>query len=228
MIQKWPLMHASRRVTEKPLKETQAEVLVTKEGDNTQGSDLGINCARVLQEVLPQLNNGGVISHLLFQSKGSQLALRKKSKGGLVIARQYFAFLRCGSSLHDSETAAASLLLVARWVAANQKNARANPPAPANVGASAPLHPVDDVTDGKLVDGAHSRPDSKPIAYLRDQEHRVLGRFVAHPLGQVASFPGSLVPIFGVVDIRCNGHGTPFLGPYTLAQETAYAFCPKV
>jgi len=46
MIQKWPLMHASRRVTEKPLKETQAEVLVTKEGDNTQGSDLGINCAR--------------------------------------------------------------------------------------------------------------------------------------------------------------------------------------
>ena len=106
MIQKWPLMHASRRVTEKPLKETQAEVLVTKEGDNTQGSDLGINCPRVLQEVLPQLNNGGVISHRLFQSKGSQLALRKKSKGGLVIARQYFAFLRCGSSLHDSETAA--------------------------------------------------------------------------------------------------------------------------
>ena len=94
MIQKWPLMHASRRVTEKPLKETQAEVLVTKEGDNTQGSDLGINCARVLQEVLPQLNNGGVISHLLFQSKGSQLALRKKSKGGLVIARQRFGFLR--------------------------------------------------------------------------------------------------------------------------------------
>ena len=96
MIQKWPLMHASRRVTEKPLKETQAEVLVTKEGDNTQGSDLGINCARVLQEVLPQLNNGGVISHLLFQSKGSQLALRKKSKGGLVIARQHFVFLRYG------------------------------------------------------------------------------------------------------------------------------------
>ena len=81
----------------------------------------------------------------------------------------------------------ASLLLVARWVAANQKNAPANPPAPANVGASAPLHPVDDVTDGKLVDGAHSRPDSKPIAYLRDQEHRVLGRFVAHPLGQVGA-----------------------------------------
>jgi len=51
----------------------------------------------------------------------------------------------------------ASLLLVARRVAANQKNAPANPPAPANVGASAPLHPVDDVTDGKLVDGAHSR-----------------------------------------------------------------------
>ena len=69
MIQKWPLMHASRRVTEKPLKETQAEVLVTKEGDNTQGSDLGPRCARVIQEVLPQLNNGGVINHNLFRGR---------------------------------------------------------------------------------------------------------------------------------------------------------------
>jgi len=81
------------------------------------------------------------------------------------------------------------------------------------VGTSAPLC-VDDAyrrSDGKLVDGAHSCPDSKPVALLRDAQHRLLGRFVDHPLGQAASFFGSLVPIFGVVDIRCNGHGTrPF------------------
>ena len=85
MIQKWPLMHASRRVTEKPLKETQAEVLVTKEGDNTQGPDLGIRCARVFQEVLPQLNNGGVINHIdrLFPSKDHNLHLGKNRKAVL-------------------------------------------------------------------------------------------------------------------------------------------------
>ena len=70
----------------------------------------------------------------------------------------------------------ASLLLVARRVPANQKNAPANPPAPENVGALAPLHPVDDVTDGELVDGAHSRPDSKPVAHPSDAQHRLLGR----------------------------------------------------
>ena len=72
MIQKWPLMHASRHVTEESLKETQTEVLVAKERGNTQGSDLGLNSARVPQEVLPQLNNGGVINHdgPLFGSKG--------------------------------------------------------------------------------------------------------------------------------------------------------------
>jgi hypothetical protein len=62
-------MHASRRVTEKPLKETQTEVLVAKERDNTKGSDLGFNSARVPQEVLPQLNNGGVINHDLFRGR---------------------------------------------------------------------------------------------------------------------------------------------------------------
>ena len=40
MIQKWPLMHASRLVTEKPLKEPQTKVLVTKEGDNAASADL--------------------------------------------------------------------------------------------------------------------------------------------------------------------------------------------
>jgi hypothetical protein len=33
---------------------------------------------------------------------------------------------------------------------------------------------------------------------LRDAQHRLLGHFVDHPLGQAASFFGSLVPIFGV------------------------------
>ena len=75
------------------------------------------------------------------------------------------------------------------------------------VGASA----VGDATDGKPVDGAHSRLDSKLVALLRDAQHRLLDRFVGLPLRQEASFFGSLLPIFGVVDIRCNGHGTrPF------------------
>src|SRR6516162_820787 len=97
----------------------------------------------------------------------------------------------------------------ARGLAASPANASVNSLTPANgiVGASA----VDNATDGKLVDGAHSRPDSKPVALLRDAQHRLLDRFVGHPLGQEASFFGSLLPIFGVIDIRCNGHGTrPF------------------
>jgi hypothetical protein len=78
-------MHASRLVTEKPLKKTQTEVLVTKEGDDTQGPDLGPRCARVIQEVLPQLNNGGVINHenLLFQSNGHNWHLEKNRKAVL-------------------------------------------------------------------------------------------------------------------------------------------------
>ena len=82
MIQKWPLMHASRLVTEKPLKEPQTKVLVTKEGDNTQSPGLGIGCARVFQEVLPQLNNGGVINHieLLFPSNDPNLQCENYSE----------------------------------------------------------------------------------------------------------------------------------------------------
>ena len=34
------------------------------------------------------------------------------------------------------------------------------------VGASAPLRLVDDAPDEKLVDGAHSRSNSKPVAIL--------------------------------------------------------------
>jgi len=74
----------------------------------------------------------------------------------------------------------------------------------------------------QLFDGGYSRSDSKRVAMLRDAQHRLLSRFVDHPLGQAASFFGSLVPIFGVVETRGNGHGTrPFLGaaPHRLTQE---------
>src|SRR6516162_3041733 len=46
------------------------------------------------------------------------------------------------------------------------------------VGTSAPLHLVDNAPDEKLVDGAHGRFDSEPVAILRDDQHRLLGRFV--------------------------------------------------
>src|SRR6516165_3497672 len=88
-------------------------------------------------------------------------------------------------------------------VAPNSQIASGNPLSPANgiVGASA----VGDATDGKLVDGAHSRLDSKLVALLRDPQHHLLERFVGHPRGQEASFFGPLLPISGVVATRCNG-----------------------
>src|SRR6516164_2706634 len=46
------------------------------------------------------------------------------------------------------------------------------------VGTSAPLHLIDNAPDEKLVDGAHGRFDSEPVAILRDDQHRLLGRFV--------------------------------------------------
>jgi hypothetical protein len=96
----------------------------------------------------------------------------------------------------------------ARDVALSPETAPVNSPAPANgiVGASAVLRLLDDATDRKLVDGAHSRPDSKPVALLRDAQHRLLDSFIGHPLGQAAGFFGSLVPILGVVDVWCCGH----------------------
>jgi hypothetical protein len=79
------------------------------------------------------------------------------------------------------------------------------------VGTSAPLRLVDDASDEKLVDGAHSRSDRKRFAILSDPQHRLLGRLVDHPLSRAASFFGSLVPKFGVIEIWCSGHGTrPF------------------
>ena len=68
-------------------------------------------------------------------------------------------------------------------VALSPANAPVNPLTPTNsmVGASA----VGDATDGTLVDGAHSRSDGKPVALLRDAQHRLLDIVSAgHPLGQ--------------------------------------------
>ena len=99
---------------------------------------------------------------------------------------------------------------MARDVAASTETAPVDSPAPANgtVGASASL---DDASDGKLVEVAHSRSDSKPIAIRSDHEHRLLSLFIAHLLGQGAGFFSSPVPISGMVEIRCSGHGThPF------------------
>ena len=58
------------------------------------------------------------------------------------------------------------------------QTAPVNPLSPANgiVGALAPRRLVDDATEGKLVDGAHGRPNSKAVAHLRDAgSHAVAG-----------------------------------------------------
>jgi hypothetical protein len=69
---------------------------------------------------------------VLFSEARVTTALRKKSKGGLVIARQYFAFLPADRLCMTQKRPLASLLPMARWVAANQKNASVNPLSPAN------------------------------------------------------------------------------------------------
>src|SRR6516225_4668720 len=129
-------------------------------------------------------------------------------------------------------------------------------PTPANstVGASAPLHLVDDAplrprpdffrqklgieqgavldatrTEGKLVDGAHGRPDSKTVAHIRDHEHRLLGRLVDCAFGRTASFSGSLEPKSGVVNEHgthvVNEHGTaPFLGSHWSVSSSLWPF----
>src|SRR6516164_5961453 len=72
----------------------------------------------------------------------------------------------------------------------------------APVDSTAPANGI--VGASQLFDGVYSRSDSKLAAMLRDAQYRVLGLFVAHLLGQDAGFFRSLVPIFGVVDIRYN------------------------
>src|SRR6516165_3116946 len=93
---------------------------------------------------------------------------------------------------------------MARWVAPSPANASVNPLSPSNgiIGASAPL---------PLVDGAYSRFDGKLVVIIRDLKHHLLVQFVAHLLGQDASFFRSLAPILGVVELRCIEQGTrPF------------------
>ena len=74
---------------------------------------------------------------------------------------------------------------MARDVAHSTANASVNSPAP---------------------HGGYSRVDGKIVVIVRDPEHQLLGRFVAHPLGQDADFFRSLVPNFWVVEMLCNGH----------------------
>jgi hypothetical protein len=75
--------------------------------------------------------------------------------GALVIARQQFVSLR-----HEKD-----------WDCHRAESAR-----------SLPLPLVDNATDGELVDRAHSRLDSKPVALLRDAQHRLLDCFVGRRL----------------------------------------------
>jgi len=52
---------------------------------------------------------------------------------------------------------------------------------------------------------ARRRSSSKLIVIVRDPEHRLLGPFVAHLLGQDAGFFGSLAPMLWVVEMRAMG-----------------------
>src|SRR6516164_9169554 len=129
----------------------------------------------------------------------------------------------------DSEMAVRAPLFLAAEDSGHQKNAWVNSPTPAN-GNAKESAPLDEASDDKLVDGAFSGPDSKPIAIRSDHEHRLLSLFIAHVLGQVAGFVSSPVPISGIVESWCSGHGTrPFLGaaPHTLTQETPCGSCSR-
>jgi hypothetical protein len=59
-----------------------------------------------------------------------------------------------------------------------------------------------------LVHGAYSRFDGKPVVIIRDLEHHLLAQLAAHLLGHGTGFFRSLVPIFGVVELRWSEHGT--------------------
>jgi hypothetical protein len=50
-------------VFERPRNELQTKVLIVKESQTGQPSDLGIRCARVLQKASPQLNDDIVVNH---------------------------------------------------------------------------------------------------------------------------------------------------------------------
>ena len=48
---------------ERPRNELQTKVLIAKESQTGQSSDLAIRCARVVQETSPQLNEAIVVNH---------------------------------------------------------------------------------------------------------------------------------------------------------------------
>jgi len=54
----------------------------------------------------------------------------------------------------------------------------------------------------------------KLLVIVRDPEHYLLGRFVAHLLGQDTGFLDSSAIIFWIVEMRDIGRGSgPLLGP---------------
>ena len=56
-----------------------------------------------------------------------------------------------------------------------------------------------------LVDEADKCSGGKLVVIVRDPEHRLLGPFVTHLLGQDATFFGSLMPVVWVVEMRDTG-----------------------
>jgi hypothetical protein len=60
----------------------------------------------------------------------------------------------------------------------------------------------------RLTANAHSRFESKPVAILSDRQHRPLGRFVVHLLGQDTGFFCPVVPYSGSSGpLKCGAMG---------------------
>src|SRR5215831_15051632 len=83
------------------------------------------------------------------------------------------------------------------------------------VGASAPL---------RLVHGAYSRFDGKPVVIIRDLEHHLLAQLAAHLLGHGTGFFRSPVPVLWVVELRCSEHGTRPFSDHSLTPGNAMWF----
>src|SRR6516165_11109976 len=81
-------------------------------------------------------------------------------------------------------------------VAPNEKNAPVDSPAPAN-GMTLRDFPTPE---------ACRRSRSEFVVIVRDPEHYLPGRLIIHLLGQDTRFLGSLLPVFGVVEMRGIGH----------------------
>jgi hypothetical protein len=64
----------------------------------------------------------------------------------------------------------------------------------------------------RRADEAYRCSFGKLVVVARDPQHHLLGRFVAHLLGQDAGFFRSLVPMFWVIEMPHNGHGTFAVG----------------